>query len=116
VRITGLIFAAAVLASASVAVAQTDAPQAPTVEATTAAPETAPVEQTAPVVDAAPTEETAVEAAPTEPELICRTVSVRTESRLRSARQRVCRTQSQWDALDEQAQRGRDGSAQRNNN
>jgi hypothetical protein len=109
-----LIFAAAVLASASVAVAQTDAP--PTVEATTPAPETAPVEQTAPVVNAAPTEETAVEAAPTEPELICRTVSVRTESRLRSARQRVCRTQSQWDALDEQAQRGRDGSAQRNNN
>jgi len=102
-RTLSWILAAAALASAPLAFAQAEAPPV-AAEATT--PELA---------DPAETPAVAEGEAAAEPELICRTLRARTESRLRS-RERVCRTQAQWDALDEQHQRGRDGSAGRNEN
>jgi hypothetical protein len=57
-------------------------------------PETTAASEEAPA--AAATETPAATEA--EPELICRSVTARTESRLRSSRQRVCKTQAEWDA------------------
>lgn len=80
-RVAGFVIVAGLMFAAP-AFAQTDpAPQAPT-EAT----EPAPVEPTPP-----PTQEAAVDP---EQEQICRTVQ-RTESRLRSRRERICGTQAE---------------------
>lgn len=53
----------------------------------------ATTETTAPGV----TEEQASAAPEAEAELVCRNISSRTESRLRSRRERVCKTQAEWD-------------------
>jgi hypothetical protein len=42
-------------------------------------------------------------------------VTARTESRLRSARTRVCRTQAQWDAEERAARGGRNNAASNSN-
>jgi hypothetical protein len=93
-RVAALAFAA-VLMAAPVALAQTElpAPEAvsePVVEAA------APVAEEVPVPEATETE-TAEAAAPSE-ERVCRS-GPRSESRLRT-RERICRTQAEWDALD----------------
>jgi hypothetical protein len=109
-RAATLIIAAAVLAFAPMALAQTETPAAESTQAVEAvvAP---PVDE--PVAPAA--EEGALaEAAPAaEPQRVCRTIE-RSESRLRSRRERVCRTQAEWDAL--QQQNNRSTGAQPDNN
>jgi hypothetical protein len=95
-RVAALVLCA-VFAFAPVAVAETQTP-APSVETESEAP--APPAEAGAVVES----DTAAE-----PELICRTIRVRTESRLPS-RERVCRTQSQWDAEEQQDRGGRQTS------
>ncbi len=94
-RVAALVFAAMMMA-APMALAQTETPAPEVVTEPTAPETTAPAteETQAPV-----TTETATEAgaAPSE-EQVCR-AGPRSESRLRS-RQRICRTQAEWDALD----------------
>jgi len=84
-RLTALIFAAVVLAAAP-AIAQTDEPSAPQTEI-------------APAATGGSEDQTAAPPPQEEP-LVCRTVRQRTESRLRSRREQVCRTQAEWDAQD----------------
>lgn len=114
-RMAGSILAAAVLAVAPMAWAQTEAPPA-AAEVSAPADTATPAEATTPAetTDAPPADAAAV-AAPAEPELVCRTVTARTESRLRSARQRVCRTQAQWDAEERAARGGRNNAANNSN-
>jgi hypothetical protein len=89
-RICVLVFAAAMLTAAP-AFAQTDpATTTPTVEAVAQEPAA-----TAPTTEA-PAETT--QAATQEPERVCRTFQ-RTESRLRTRRERVCHTQAEWDQM-----------------
>jgi len=89
-RVTSMIVAAAFLAATSVpAFAQTDPAAAPPASEQTEA--------------ATPVEPQTTEA-PQEDEVICRTVQ-RTESRLRSRRERICGTQAQWDAMQDSAAR-----------
>lgn len=111
-RAVHLIFVAAVLAFAPMALAQTDTQAAPAdvtaeqpAEATASADVTTPA---APAEEGAPAEE-ATQAA--EPERVCHTIE-RSESRLRSRRERVCRTQAEWDAQ----QRGANRSTEQPNN
>lgn len=87
----------AALATAPIALAETGTPP-PSAEAESEAP--APSAE----VDAVAESDAAAE-----PELICRTIRVRTESRL-PARERVCRTQAQWDADEQRGRGGRQGS------
>jgi len=93
-RMTALVLAAALLA-ATPAIAQTE-PTTPPAETAQEAPETP-----AATAEAAPT----TAEAPAEEELICRTVQ-RTESRLRSRRERVCGTRAQWETMQNEAARG----------
>jgi len=98
-RISVLVVAAALLMAAP-ALAQVETVPPP--EATSGGvtePETPAVTEpvTEPTEQAAATTEPAVAA---EPELVCRTVTARTESRLRSSRTRVCKTQAEWDAAE----------------
>lgn len=93
-RISALVFAAALLAAAP-AFAQTDpAPQGPAVtggqepQAETPAPDTAAAEEATAENDAN--------------RRICRTVQ-RTESRLRTRRERICGTQAEWDIMNREA-------------
>lgn len=91
-RISVLVFAAAMLTAAP-AFAQTDPAATPTEPAVTAPAAT--------TTETAPTTEPTTETAATEnaaPERICRTVQ-RTESRLRSRRERICHTQAEWDQM-----------------
>lgn len=81
--------------AAGVAYAQTD-PQAGT-----ASPQSA--EQVAPPDTASNTESSGVPAEEAG-QVICRTVQ-RTESRLRSSRERVCGTRDQWEHMQEEAAR-----------
>lgn len=105
-RAAGLIVSMALMAAAPAALAQTDGLEAPRpVEATEAAA-AAPAEVTAPAEEAA-TEEEATPAAVSEP--VCRTIE-RSESRLRSRRERVCRSQAEWDAQDRRQGGGRSGA------
>lgn len=100
-RISVLVFAAAMLTAAP-AFAQTDP---------TATTEPAVTEPAATTTETAPTTEPTTEAAATEsaaPERICRTVQ-RTESRLRSRRERICHTEAEWDQM------ARDGASLVNN-
>ena len=97
-RISVFVVAAAMLLSAP-AFAQVETPPPP--ESTSGgatAPEAPPANQD----PASVTEGALSAAAPTEaaaePELVCRNITARTESRLRSARTRVCKTQAEWDA------------------
>jgi hypothetical protein len=106
-RAATLIIAAAVLAFSPMALAQTETPAAetaPAVEAVVAPPADEPA---APVEGAAPA---ADEGASTlvEPQRVCHTIE-RSESRLRSRRERICRTQAEWDALQQQ-RNGRSGA------
>jgi hypothetical protein len=120
-RALSFIIAAAALAAAPLALAQTEPPATDT--AVQAAPVYTPIEPADPIEPTAPAEapaaaaeEPAVEASAPEPELICRTLVMRTESRLRSARERVCRTQAAWDEFDAQNARNRNGRAGPDNN
>lgn len=95
-RISVFVVAAAMLLAVP-AFAQVETPPPPeTTSGGVTEPETPPVtqEETAPATEEAP--------AATEPvaeaELVCRNVTARTESRLRSRRERVCKTQAEWDA------------------
>lgn len=108
------ILAVAILAFAPTALAQTDTQVGPAAEAAT--------EQSADgaaaanvAIPAAPTEDAgaAEEATPAaEPERVCRTIE-RSESRLQSRRERICRTRAEWDA---QQRGGNRSNAQPNNN
>jgi hypothetical protein len=94
-RVAAMVFAA-VLMAAPAAFAQTETP-APEVTTETVAPETTtPTSEEAPSPE--PTE-TAAEATPApSEERVCRS-GPRSESRLRT-RERICRTQAEWDAFD----------------
>jgi hypothetical protein len=103
-RISVLVVAAAMLlAVPAFAQVETLPPPETTGTGVTEPQTPATSEETAP----ATTEEQAPAAteAAVEPELVCRTVTARTESRLRSSRQRVCKTQAEWDAQDAAASR-----------
>jgi hypothetical protein len=89
-RMWGLILSVAVLACAPVALAQIETPPPPAVESGGSLP---PAEV---VADEQVIAEEQAEAT-ADPELVCRTIE-RSESRLRSRRERVCRTQAEWDA------------------
>jgi len=94
-RISVFVVAAAMLLAVP-AFAQVETPPPPeTTSGGVTEPEAPPVtqEETAPATEQAPAAEPVVEA-----ELVCRNVSARTESRLRSRRERVCKTQAEWDA------------------
>lgn len=93
-RISVLVLAAAMLTAAP-AFAQTD-PAATTTPAAT--------EPAAPSAETAPTTEPTPEATTqnSEPERVCRTVQ-RTESRLRTRRERICHTQAEWDQMSREA-------------
>jgi hypothetical protein len=114
-RVATLI-AVAVLMAAPAALAQTEPAAAPETAQTEApTPAQTPASEatiTAPLAEEAPIEAPEAAAA-AEPELVCRSAE-RSESRLRSRRERVCRTQAEWDAL--QAARTRGGGAQADNN
>lgn len=73
---------------------------------------------TAPAAEEVPAtaEEPAAQAAVEEPQLVCRTMVTRTESRLRSSRERICRTQAAWDEADAQASNRRNRNAGADNN
>lgn len=99
-RIQAFVVAAAMLLAAP-AFAQVEPLPPPASEGAGAAtePETpAASEETTPAATE-PETPAATEAA-AEPELVCRNVAARTESRLRSSRTRVCKTQAEWDAAD----------------
>lgn len=105
-RIQALVVAAAMLLAAP-AFAQVEPLPPPASEGggAVAEPETpATSEETAP---AGGESETPAAVAEAEPELVCRTVTARTESRLRSSRQRVCKTQAEWDAQESAQNRSR---------
>lgn len=89
-RISALVLAAAMFAAVP-AFAQTD--PAPTTEA--AAQE--PADTTAPTTEAAP-----VATENERPAQVCRTIQ-RTESRLRTRRERICHTEAEWDQLQRDA-------------
>lgn len=95
-RISVLVVAAAMLLAVP-AVAQVETPPLPeTTSGGASEPEAPPVttEETASASEQAPSAtEPVVEA-----ELVCRNVTARTESRLRSRRERICKTQAEWDA------------------
>ncbi|MEZ5956542.1 MAG: hypothetical protein R3C27_04935 [Hyphomonadaceae bacterium] len=94
-RISVLVVAAAMVFAAP-AFAQVESPPPPQTAGSGVAEAPPTTEPTAPAATNEPapaaTEETA------EAELVCRNVTARTESRLRSARVRVCKTQAEWDA------------------
>lgn len=94
-RINALVLAAALMAAAP-AFAQTDpAPPSPVVT------EGEPPAQ-APTTEAAPAETTPATTASEAPRRICRTVQ-RTESRLRTRRERICGTQEEWDRISDES-------------
>ena len=95
-RIQALAVAAAMLLAAP-AFAQVEPLPPPASEGNGAVtePETPAANEETPAVTEP---ETPAVVAEVEPELVCRTVTARTESRLRSSRQRVCKTQAEWDA------------------
>lgn len=94
-RIQALVVAAAMLLAAP-AFAQVEPLPSPASEGngSVTEPETPAASEETP----AATEPETPAVAEAEPELVCRTVTARTESRLRSSRQRVCKTQAEWDA------------------
>lgn len=94
-RIQALVVAAAMLLAAP-AFAQVEPLPPPASEGngSVTEPETPAASEETP----AATEPETPAVAEAEPELVCRTVTARTESRLRSSRQRVCKTQAEWDA------------------
>lgn len=93
-RLSALVFAAVMLTAAP-AFAQTD-PAATTTPAATEP--SVPSAQTAPTTE--PTPEATTEER--EPERVCRTIQ-RTESRLRTRRERICHTQAEWDQMSRDA-------------
>jgi hypothetical protein len=106
-RTAGLIVALALGTMAPVALAQTDTPAPPTQVEAVPSEATA----TAPAEDAAPAEEAAAEqTAARAQERVCHTIE-RSESRLRSRREQVCRTQAEWDAQQQGGSRGGGGNA-----
>jgi hypothetical protein len=90
-RISALVLAAAMFA-ATPAFAQTD--PAPSTEAPAAQE---PAETTAPSTEAEPVATTSER-----PAQICRTIQ-RTESRLRTRRERICHTEAEWDQMQRDA-------------
>jgi hypothetical protein len=95
-RLSVLVLAAAMLTAAP-AFAQTDpAAPPPAPEVTTTEPATTEPAATE------PTTEPAAEAPAAQPARVCRTIQ-RTESRLRSRRERICHTQAQWDQMAQEA-------------
>ncbi|MFN3465275.1 MAG: hypothetical protein ACK4X1_14495 [Terricaulis sp.] len=95
-RISVFVVAAAMLLAVP-AFAQVETPLPPeTTSGGVSEPEAPPVTtaETAPAIEQAP----AATGPVVEAELVCRNVSSRTESRLRSRRERVCKTQAEWDA------------------
>lgn len=103
-RAATLIVTLALLAAAPVALAEPDAPAG---AETPAQAEEVPSEPAATeAVEAAAEEQAAPEQPPAAQ--VCRSPE-RSESRLRSRRERVCRTQAEWDAIDRAQQRARSG-------
>jgi hypothetical protein len=108
-RVATPFLALAFFACGPVAWAQTEAPAAPQVAGTEATSEVPPADAAAGAEEAAAEAEAPAVAAD---EQVCRTIE-RSESRLRSRRERVCRTQAEWDAL--QRRNGRQGAEADNN-
>ena len=107
-RAAVLIVTLALMAAAPVALADSNAPAvAETPAQAEAAPSEAPATEPA-ETPAAPEEQIAEEQAPAAQ--VCRSPE-RSESRLRSRRERICRTQAEWDAIDRAQQRARSGGS-----
>lgn len=106
-RAATLIVTLALLAAAPAALAEPDAPAA---AETPAQAEVVPSEPAATEAVEAPAaaEQQAAEQPPAAQ--VCRSPE-RSESRLRSRRERICRTQAEWDAIDRAQQRGRSGGS-----
>ena len=101
-RISVLLVAASMLIAAPAFAQIETAPPPASAEGGASAPE-APAPTQEPTAEQAPAFTEAV----AEPELVCRTLTERTESRLRSRRERVCKTQAEWDAQEAASNRSR---------